>query len=153
VPTAHTPNLADHLLEAGPAERRAAIEQLVRETVGGVLRLPAPQLHARRQLGQMGLDSLMALELRSRFERALGRPLSATLAFNHPTVEALTAYFDALLAPEPTADAATAAGHTAVDADGAGDDATEGLLVSLAELSDLSDADVADALRGARQAS
>jgi aryl carrier-like protein len=118
--------------------------------VGGVLRLPAQQLHVRRQLGQMGLDSLMALELRSRFERALGRPLSATLAFNHPTVEALTTYFDALLAPEPTSgpDAATDASETDADTD-----AADGLLVSLAELSDLSDADVADALRGARQAS
>ena len=37
----------------------------------------------------MGLTSLMAMELRNRLEAALDRPLSATLAWNYPTLEAL----------------------------------------------------------------
>ena len=37
----------------------------------------------------MGLNSLMAIELRNRLETALGRPLSATLAWNYPTIEAI----------------------------------------------------------------
>jgi len=146
----HAVDMIDRLLAATPADRRAAIEGLVRETVGGVLRLPAKELDLRRPFGLMGLDSLMALELRNRFERALGRPLSATLAWNHPTVEALTAHFDALLAPEPTslpdADQPGAAPAPAL-LEGADAD---GLLAELAEISELSDADVAHALRGAR---
>ena len=34
----------------------------------------------------------MAMELRNRLEAALGRPLSATLAWNYPTVDALVAH-------------------------------------------------------------
>jgi myxalamid-type polyketide synthase MxaE and MxaD len=40
----------------------------------------------------MGLSSLMAIELRNRLETALGRPLSATLAWNYPTIEAIIGY-------------------------------------------------------------
>ena len=43
----------------------------------------------------MGLTSLMAIELRNRLEAALGRPLSATLAWNHPTIEALIDFLGA----------------------------------------------------------
>jgi myxalamid-type polyketide synthase MxaE and MxaD len=34
----------------------------------------------------------MAIELRNRLETALGRPLSATLAWNYPTIEAIVGY-------------------------------------------------------------
>ena len=43
-------------------------------------------------LGSMGLTSLMALELRNRLEPLHGKPLSATLAWNYPTVDALVAF-------------------------------------------------------------
>ena len=39
-----------------------------------------------------GPHSLMAMELRNRLKPALGRPLSATLAWNYPTVDALVGF-------------------------------------------------------------
>jgi len=44
----------------------------------------------------VGLDSLMAVELRSRLGKGLevGRPLSATLVFDHPTIQAIAEYLD-----------------------------------------------------------
>jgi len=42
-----------------------------------------------KPLKSLGLDSLMALELRNRLEADLGLKLSATLVWNHPTVTAL----------------------------------------------------------------
>ena len=40
----------------------------------------------------MGMDSLMAVELKGRLERSLGVPLPSTLTFNYPTIKALTDY-------------------------------------------------------------
>ena len=63
-----------------------------RDAVGAVLKIAPSRLDPRKALGTMGLTSLMAMELRNRLEAALGRPLSATLAWNYPTVEALVAH-------------------------------------------------------------
>jgi hypothetical protein len=38
---------------------------------------------------KVGLDSLMALEMRNRLAAAFERPLGATLLFDHPTIGAL----------------------------------------------------------------
>jgi acyl carrier protein len=46
----------------------------------------------RKPLNEMGLDSLMAVELRNMLRIALGRNLPATLLFNYPTLEALAGY-------------------------------------------------------------
>jgi hypothetical protein len=51
-------------------------------------------------LQELGLDSLMALELRNVLAQALGRPLSATLLFDHPTIRGLGGYLLGLLAED-----------------------------------------------------
>jgi hypothetical protein len=84
--------LAARLASASSAERRQLLDGIVRETVGRVLKIAPAKLDPRRTLGSLGLGSLMAMELRNRLEAALGRPLSATLAWNHPTVDALVAH-------------------------------------------------------------
>jgi acyl carrier protein len=43
-------------------------------------------------LRDIGLDSLMAVELRNVLTRSLGTPLPATLLFDHPTLDALVAF-------------------------------------------------------------
>ena len=49
-------------------------------------------LDPRQRLFDIGLDSIVALELKGDLERALGAPLSATLLFVHPTLDALATY-------------------------------------------------------------
>ena len=46
------------------------------------------------QLGffEMGLDSLMALDFKNRLQNSLGQPLSSTLTFEYPTLDALADY-------------------------------------------------------------
>jgi acyl carrier protein len=73
--------------------------QWVREEVAAVLRLPLADVDAERGLFDMGLDSLMALDLRSRLEAGVGRSLPSTLAFNYPTAVALAAFLDIDEAP------------------------------------------------------
>ncbi len=99
---AHAPaDMAAALAAAGPDERRRLLESVVREAVSRVLKIPAERLDTRQALGQMGLNSLIAMELRNRLEESLQRPLSATLAWNHPTIEALVAHLAGAVAPAP----------------------------------------------------
>jgi epothilone polyketide synthase D len=48
-------------------------------------------------LFDLGFDSLMALELRNRLETAVGRPLAATLAFDHPSIAGIALHLLDLL--------------------------------------------------------
>ena len=59
-------------------------------------------------LSELGMDSLMATELRTRLQQSLGSPLPSTLAFEYPTIGAMTAYLMAQLGfvEEPMAVAA-----------------------------------------------
>jgi myxalamid-type polyketide synthase MxaE and MxaD len=85
-------DLPDQLAAAEPAERRRILAAVVRHAVARVLKVAPARLEPRRTLGDMGLTSLLAIELRNRLEAALHRPLSATLAWNYPTLEAITAH-------------------------------------------------------------
>ena len=87
--------LAQALAEAQPAKRRQILESTVRDAVTQVLKISPSRLDSRKALGEMGLNSLMAMELRNRLEAALGRSLSATLAWNYPTVDALVQHLAA----------------------------------------------------------
>jgi myxalamid-type polyketide synthase MxaB len=81
--------------EAAPAERQSILLEYVRLQALRVLDLdPAHPLDRRQKLQEVGLDSLMAVELRNRVGTglALKRKLPATLLFDYPTVEALTAF-------------------------------------------------------------
>lgn len=91
--TTHRSSLRERMLEvpAGP-RRRAALEEAIRGELAHVLRIAADRIDRNRPLEALGLDSLMALELRNRLESETEIKLSATLAFNHPTVAALAAH-------------------------------------------------------------
>lgn len=85
-------------------DRRALILGVVREQAARVLGFgPARPVDAARPLHELGLDSLMAVELRNALGAATGLVLPATLLFDHPTVEQLAAHLDGLLAPPAAA--------------------------------------------------
>ena len=56
------------------------------------------------KLTDLGIDSLLAVELRTRLHTSLGGPLPETLLLDHPTVESLVAF----LSEQLTADAVIA---------------------------------------------
>ena len=74
----------------GARERRKLLEAHVREQVGKVLGLdPAFSLDPHRGLRDLGIDSLMSIELKNRLQVGLGRRLPGTLVFDYPTVASL----------------------------------------------------------------
>jgi acyl carrier protein len=48
-------------------------------------------------LFDLGMDSLMAVELKRRLERGVGQALPSTLTFNYPNVGALAGFLDSVL--------------------------------------------------------
>jgi acyl carrier protein len=73
--------------------------------VAKVLNHPAPAaIDPQQGLFEMGMDSLMSVELKGRLQRGTGLTLPATLTFNYPNIAALTAYLTERLQPaEPDA--------------------------------------------------
>jgi NAD(P)-dependent dehydrogenase (short-subunit alcohol dehydrogenase family)/acyl carrier protein len=71
-------------------QRRARLETLLMREAGQVLRLDPSKLDGRASLGDIGFDSLMALEFRNRLESSMRVQLSATLIWRYPTFAALT---------------------------------------------------------------
>jgi acyl carrier protein len=88
-----------------PALRRAAIAAFVTGQAAEILGLPASAVvPARQPFQELGLDSLMAVELRNAIGAALGTPQPPTLLFDHPTTDALCDHLLAVVeaaAPAP----------------------------------------------------
>jgi acyl carrier protein len=85
-------SLRQRLDALAPPERDRAMLDVVRGEIASVLGLRAPSsIDPLRPLQELGLDSLMAVELRNRFAAAAGVRLPATLVFDHPTPKALAA--------------------------------------------------------------
>ncbi len=86
-------SLARKLAEMPEAQREAHVLEVVRGEAAAVLgHDSAGEIAPDRPLGELGLGSLAALELRSRLGAATGLSLAATVAFDHPTVERLAAH-------------------------------------------------------------
>ncbi|MFI8192267.1 SDR family NAD(P)-dependent oxidoreductase [Streptomyces sp. NPDC085946] len=81
-----------------PRERDAALRDFVREAAGETLGQPAA-LDEETTFGDMGLDSIMVIDLRTRLSHALGVDLLATVALDHPTVPRITDHVLGLLHP------------------------------------------------------
>jgi myxalamid-type polyketide synthase MxaB len=86
-------NARQQLEAAEEDERHELLMQHLRTATAKVLGLRSPeQINARDGLMDMGLDSLMAIELRNSIGRSLDLQLPFTIFFDYPTLEAVEAY-------------------------------------------------------------
>ncbi|MFI7546102.1 SDR family NAD(P)-dependent oxidoreductase [Actinoplanes sp. NPDC049599] len=86
-------------------DRRALLLRILRSMTGEVLGEDVP-VDPDLGFGDLGVDSIMAIDLRDRLARALGRDLPATVAFDHPSVSGLAGHVLGLLYPAPDDDRA-----------------------------------------------
>jgi acyl carrier protein len=84
--------------------------------VGAVLKMP-PDEPPSQDVGlfDLGMDSLMSVELKRRLERGFGAQLPSTLAFNYPNIRALASFLLARVLKETPVPAPPAEPETTLD--------------------------------------
>ena len=88
-------DLISALRSASPAGRRSLLSEEIGKQSAARCSIASRRPPSVRNstssatFGQLGLDSLGALELANSLSVAIGRPLSATLTFDHPTIDAV----------------------------------------------------------------
>ena len=78
-------SLADESAEDMPAR----IDKLIRDALAESLRMPVDDIPADAEFMALGMDSLIAMELRRRVQDALGGEVPVAMFFTHPTVSAM----------------------------------------------------------------
>jgi hypothetical protein len=134
------PDFLAQLAEAPANKQQSLLLAYVQEQARKVLGLDSVHSVGERiPLNEMGLDSLMAVELRNLLGAGLRlkRALPATLVFDYPTIEAITGYLAREMSLlEPTAQTSAVETQEASAIDG------QGLLDVLATVEELSDDEV-----------
>jgi acyl carrier protein len=95
-------------LMALPAQQRAqALGDYLRQSLASAFGFGNPQrIKGRDRFFDLGLDSLLALELTARLEKDLGCRLGTTLMFDYPTYDALLAHLEQAVLGSAEADVA-----------------------------------------------
>jgi NAD(P)-dependent dehydrogenase (short-subunit alcohol dehydrogenase family) len=103
--SAAPPVLAERLAKAPAEARRDVLLDYVRGEVAQVLGAGsrADSIPPAAGFFELGMDSLMSVELKRRLERGAGKTLPSTLTFNYPNAAALAAFLDQALEPAPVA--------------------------------------------------
>jgi signal recognition particle subunit SEC65 len=91
----------DALRELPREEAIERIEQKLIEHLAGVLGARVEDIDSYRGFMEMGMNSIMAVELSRRLTEIAGRKLPATLAFEHPNVHDLAIALARDLLPAP----------------------------------------------------
>jgi myxalamid-type polyketide synthase MxaE and MxaD len=84
--------LLDEIADLPTESRQERITSAVEDELRAVLRLTTGSLDNERGFFELGMDSLMSVELKTRLEKRFGARLPATLTFNYPTVAAVAEY-------------------------------------------------------------
>ncbi|MEL6776868.1 MAG: SDR family NAD(P)-dependent oxidoreductase [Cyanobacteria bacterium J06597_16] len=100
-----------------PQRRRAAfLVQALQTEVAKVLALPHhKQIEPTASFFDMGMDSLMAVELKNQLDIRLGKPVASTVIFEYPTIQALAAHLAEKMADIATEQKITQRSNTAAE--------------------------------------
>ena len=84
--------LFSQLTGAKPEERVGILKQVIRNEVARVLQKPASELDDDVGIFDLGMDSLMAVELSTALSRKTGHRLPATTVMDYPDIESVARY-------------------------------------------------------------
>ncbi len=133
---AGTPSLRVRLATHPPGRHRAVVAGFIRDAARRILGLPeSAALDDRAPLNELGLDSLLAVELRNTLGKETGTGLPATLLFDFPTVEALADYLVPIVS-------GTAAAPVPISVPARPSDAVEDVLQAIEAMTDEQVADL-----------
>ncbi|MDT5229152.1 MAG: hypothetical protein QOH94_2945, partial [Mycobacterium sp.] len=76
--------LVERLTSAPVQQRRKLMSDFLRDAVADVPRVDPAEIREDAGFFDLGMDSLMAVELRRRIEQGVGKQIPATLAMDHP---------------------------------------------------------------------
>ena len=76
--------LVERLINAPVQQRRKLMSDFLRDAVADVTRVDPAEIREDAGFFDLGMDSLMAVELRRRIEQGVGKEIPATLAMDHP---------------------------------------------------------------------
>ncbi len=76
--------LVERLTNAPVQQRRKLMSDFLRDAVADVTRVDPAEIREDAGFFDLGMDSLMAVELRRRIEQGVGKEIPATLAMDHP---------------------------------------------------------------------
>ncbi|MDT5139090.1 MAG: hypothetical protein QOD58_3352, partial [Mycobacterium sp.] len=108
--TSGTTRLVEQLTLAPVQQRKKLVVDYLRDVVAEVTRIEAAEIRAEAGFFDLGMDSLMAVELRRRVEHGVGKELPATLAMDFPRLVDVADYLlgDVLgLSEQPSVRSAT----------------------------------------------
>lgn len=89
------------LLRLPKAERETAINDFIRSRIAHVLHFESAQdVEPGARFRELGLDSLMAVEMKNSLETAFRVPLPTSIVFDHPSIPLLAQFIDQRLVPE-----------------------------------------------------
>jgi acyl-CoA synthetase (AMP-forming)/AMP-acid ligase II/acyl carrier protein len=88
-PVAPSEGLLAAVLAATGRRRVALVADHLQKVAAGLLGLDVADVDADRPFGELGIDSVTAVDMVEQLGRALGLELSGTLLFDHPTIEKL----------------------------------------------------------------
>ncbi|OBI76547.1 type I polyketide synthase [Mycobacterium sp. E740] len=91
LPSGNT-KLVERLTHAPVQQRRKLLTDYLRDAVADVTRVDAAQIREDAGFFDLGMDSLMAVELRRRLEQGVGHEIPVTLVMDHPRLSDVADY-------------------------------------------------------------
>ena len=84
--------LVERLTNAPVQQRKKLLTDYLRDAVAEVTRVDAAEIREDAGFFDLGMDSLMAVELRRRIEQGVGKEIPVTLVMDHPRLSDVADY-------------------------------------------------------------